>query len=90
MNASLDNSMRGTWQPIVSCACQPLGAEGATSLYIKPYLHPALAWREPMIQRAAYLRSLNRGFRPGKELEDWLTAEQEIDHLIACGAAPYR
>jgi nicotinamidase-related amidase len=43
-----------------------------------------------MIRRAAYLRSLNRGSRPGNELEDWLAAEQEIDELIACGAAPYR
>jgi hypothetical protein len=42
-----------------------------------------------IIRRAAYLRSLNRGLQPGKELEDWLAAEQEIDHLIACGAVPY-
>jgi hypothetical protein len=41
------------------------------------------------IRRAAYLRSLNRGFQPGKGLEDWLAAEHEIEHLIACGAAPY-
>ena len=59
-------------------------------LDIRPYLHAAtFGWREPIIRRAAYLRSLNRGFRPGKGLEDWLAAEQEIDHLIACGAAPY-
>jgi hypothetical protein len=43
-----------------------------------------------MIRRAAYLRSLNRGFQPGRELEDWLEAEREIDALAACGAAPYR
>jgi hypothetical protein len=42
-----------------------------------------------MIRRAAYFRSLNRGFQPGKELEDWLIAERQIDDLIACGAAPY-
>jgi CBS domain-containing protein len=53
--------------------------------------HPAcLGWREPMIRRAAYLRSLDRPACPGKELEDWLVAEREIDNLIACGAAPYR
>jgi hypothetical protein len=56
----------------------------------RPRPHPAThGWREPTIRRAAYLRSLSRGFPPGKELEDWLAAEQEIDHLIACGAAPY-
>jgi hypothetical protein len=43
-----------------------------------------------MIRRAAYLRSLNRGFQPGNELEDWLAAEREVDDLAACGAAPYR
>jgi hypothetical protein len=59
-------------------------------LDIRPCLHPAThGWREPMIRSAAYLRSLNRGFQPGKELKDWLAAEREIDHLIACGAAPY-
>ena len=42
-----------------------------------------------MIRRAAYLRSLNRGFQPGGELEDWLAAEHEVEDLIACGAAPY-
>jgi hypothetical protein len=42
-----------------------------------------------MIRRAAYLRALKRGFQPGRELEDWLAAEAEIDHLIGCGAAPY-
>lgn len=36
-----------------------------------PYLHPATqGWREPLIRRAAYLRSLNRQFQPDKELED--------------------
>jgi hypothetical protein len=43
-----------------------------------------------MIRRAAYLRALNRGFQPGRELEDWLVAEREIEGLIDCGAAPYR
>lgn len=52
--------------------------------------HPAaLGWREDMIRRAAYLRSLQRNCAPGKELEDWLAAEREIDELLACGAAPY-
>jgi hypothetical protein len=56
-----------------------------------PYLHPPTqGWREPMVRRAAYLRSLKRGFEPGKELDDWRAAEQEIDDLIARGAAPYR
>jgi Protein of unknown function (DUF2934) len=49
----------------------------------------ALVWREEMIRRVAYYRSLQRQPCLGKELEDWLAAEREIDDLIACGGAPY-
>jgi hypothetical protein len=42
-----------------------------------------------MIRRTAYLRSQHCMPCPGKELEDWLTAEREVDELIACGEAPY-
>lgn len=31
-----------------------------------------------MIAIAAYLRAEQRGFEPGHELDDWLTAEREI------------
>ncbi len=45
--------------------------------------------RRGMIAKAAYLRAERRGFAPGGEAEDWLTAEQEIDALLsgAAGAA---
>lgn len=45
--------------------------------------HPAAerAWREKQIRDAAYFRSLRRPPGCGKELEDWLAAEQEIDGL---------
>ena len=90
MNASIDPSRRGTPRRAASCGGEPIGSAGPMPLNIRPDLHPAAyGWREPMIRRAAYLGSLNRGFQPGNELEDWLAAEQEIDHLIACGAAPY-
>jgi hypothetical protein len=53
--------------------------------------HPAATnWRAEMIRHTAYLRSQRRLPCPGKELEDWLAAEREIDELIACGGAPYR
>ena len=39
--------------------------------------------REEMIRQAAYYRSLHRRHIHGKELEDWLAAEQEIDEMIA-------
>ena len=35
--------------------------------------------RIEMIARAAYLRAEQRGFEPGKELDDWLAAAADID-----------
>jgi hypothetical protein len=46
------------------------------------------AWREQMIRQAAYFRSLHRTPGPGKELEDWLAAEQEIEDWLAQAAMP--
>lgn len=37
--------------------------------------------REQMIAVAAYYRAQGRNFEPGRELEDWLEAEAEIDAL---------
>jgi hypothetical protein len=41
--------------------------------------------REALIATAAYYRAQKRGFRPGHEIEDWLTAEREVD---GTGTAP--
>jgi hypothetical protein len=35
--------------------------------------------REARIAEAAYWRAERRGFTPGRELDDWLEAEREID-----------
>jgi Protein of unknown function (DUF2934) len=35
-----------------------------------------------MIRDAAYFRAQARGFVPGKEIEDWLAAEQDVEELI--------
>jgi len=47
--------------------------------------HPGVerAWREKQIRDAAYFRSLRRPPCPGKEMEDWLAAEREIDNVCA-------
>jgi len=37
------------------------------------------AWRQKMIREAAYFRSQHRRPCYGKELEDWLAAEKEVD-----------
>jgi hypothetical protein len=38
------------------------------------------AWE--MIRNAAYLRAEARGFAPGKQIEDWTAAEQDVHELI--------
>ena len=37
--------------------------------------------REQMIAEAAYFRAAQRNFESGRELDDWLVAELEIDSL---------
>lgn len=41
--------------------------------------------RRAMIAEAAYLRAERRGFAPGREEEDWLAAEKEVDALLSAG-----
>ncbi len=41
--------------------------------------------RRGMIAEAAYLRSERRGFMPGYEVEDWMSAEAEVDALLTAG-----
>jgi len=35
--------------------------------------------REALIAELAYFRALSRGFAPGREVEDWLAAEAEVE-----------
>jgi hypothetical protein len=44
--------------------------------------------RNAMVQEAAYLRAQARGFAPGHELEDWVSAEREIDARLFAAIAP--
>lgn len=37
--------------------------------------------RRSRIAEAAYYRAERRGFEPGRELEDWVVAESEVDGL---------
>lgn len=41
--------------------------------------------RDAMIATAAYFRAQRRNFESGHELEDWLTAESEIDAALLDG-----
>jgi hypothetical protein len=44
--------------------------------------------RMRMIETAAYYRAEHRGFIAGHEADDWLSAEAEIDALIAAARSP--
>ena len=46
--------------------------------------------RETMIREAAYLFAERRGFLPGRELEDWLAAEKEVDERLTRRATQHR
>ena len=61
-------------------------ASPAQLLSVEVHPHPKTAElpaREERIRIAAYLLAQQRGFAPGRELEDWLAAEAEIDRVTA-------
>lgn len=43
--------------------------------------------RRARIAIAAYYRAERRGFAPGREIEDWLDAEREVDRAGTAAAA---
>ena len=42
--------------------------------------------RQQMIAVAAYFRAQGRNFEPGREVEDWLAAEAEVDENLRAEA----
>lgn len=58
------------------------GGAVETAGFIEPEL------RRSMIAEAAYYRAERRGFEPGRDLEDWLLAEGEIDGMLTRGDIP--
>jgi hypothetical protein len=70
-------------QPVASASPVP-GAKPNSLVYATP-LHIDATEREAMIRETAYLRAERRGFSPGQELEDWLAAEAQVDHLLTSG-----
>ena len=63
--------------PAVSGTCAGAIADPRTT---NPLVEQA--WRDKLIREAAYLRSQHRRPCLGKELEDWLAAEREIDESL--------
>jgi len=39
--------------------------------------------RHRLISEAAYRRYVDRGYADGYDVDDWLSAETEVDHLLA-------
>ncbi len=59
-----------------------------TSRIADPYLvvadkPPSPDERHRMICEAAYLIAQARGFAPGREIDDWLLAEKQVDAALA-------
>jgi hypothetical protein len=53
---------------------QPIGyISPVSNLLMEPQV------RHELIAQAAYFRAQHRGFEPGHALEDWQTAEAEVD-----------
>jgi hypothetical protein len=48
-------------------------------------VHCTPQMRHLLIVKAAYFRAERRGFAPGRELEDWLDAEAELDRVLNLG-----
>jgi hypothetical protein len=70
--------MLAVWDdPSRNIANPPVAVSSRGSLLIPASL------RHDMIRDAAYFRAQARGFVPGKEIEDWLAAEQDVEELIA-------
>jgi Protein of unknown function (DUF2934) len=44
--------------------------------------------RRALIAEAAYLRAEQRNFAPGYEVQDWLSAESEVDTGLTLGNIP--
>ncbi len=78
-----------TASPAATSASGKSAGAGKGTAAIKPVESPPApshAERRRWIATAAYLRAEKRGFAPGYELQDWLEAEAEIEHLIGKGA----
>lgn len=62
---------------------------GAGGMYGQSRASPLIpaSLRHDLIRDSAYFRAEARGFAPGRDLQDWLAAEQEVDELIVrrCG-----
>jgi len=82
-------SVPGTAPPVSvrEAATWSASPESADAQMPDPCPGAEQAWRRRMIEEAAYYRYLHRGGGPGRELEDWVAAEHEVDAFLfmPCG-----
>ena len=74
------NAIRQTGKTAVPVRGSRRKADSATTI--------TAAERLSMIETAAYYRAERRGFRSGHEADDWLSAEAEVDAMIAAARGP--
>jgi hypothetical protein len=72
----------GTRQKILKATPERSAGTGAASA-AEPASSVEPGQRHLMIAEAAYFRAERRNFSPGQELDDWLSAEREIDRGLA-------
>lgn len=63
-------------EPLIAAPADAIEEAHAVAALVPPEV------RAQMIAEAAYYRAEARGFEPGRDLEDWLEAEAQIDRLL--------
>ena len=69
---------RSTRRPTPKTSVRPLRADVAAAVIDPDH-------RRALIAQMAYYRAERRGFEPGHETEDWLSAEAEVDTALTVG-----
>ncbi len=78
------HSQRGVAPPRTRPAAIAVAVTDANGQGAQPAARQSVSSEErsQMIARIAFLRAERRGFGAGRELDDWLSAEAEVDRLL--------
>lgn len=81
-----ESAPQSAHQPAHPLVVRSTGSEAAAALLdgMNQATHDAIdaAGRHQMIAESAYFRAERRGFDGGRDVDDWLDAEQEIDGYL--------
>jgi hypothetical protein len=78
MAATTSPATRSPRRPAPKSTMRPLRADVVAAVIDPEH-------RRALIAEVAYYRSERRGFEPGHDLEDWLSAEAEVDTALTLG-----